>query len=402
MGFFDFFKPKVTDKPAAKTFVVAPTQSGGQPVQYSSGETAIYANDIVLQAIRCKANEMKKLEPRHIREKDGQQKTIYDSSIAKALRRPNQYMTTADLLEKITILLELNKNAYVYPAYYMTKGGEKYYTGIYPLKPVEVWYLIDKSDQMFIKMRFANGYTHTFHVSEITHIRHDYGVNDYFGGAEHSRENNAGLMEAISQYETLCNSIAKAMDISCKINGIMRVNTYMSDETQETAQREFNRKLKDNESGILFTDAKAEYINLPRDVKLVDAETIKFFYQNITRSSGVSLPILNGDYTKAQKEAFYEHALEADIKNMGQALSKTIFTENEESHGNKIVLFPHDITFMSMENKLTALQHGLPAGIFTKNEARALLGYPPIEGGDVMPRGYNELDTTQKEVTANE
>jgi hypothetical protein len=55
-----------------------------------------------------------------------------------------------------------------------------------------------------------------------------------------------------------------------------------------------------------------------------------------------------------------------------------------------------------MENKLTALQVGLPAGIFTKNEARALLGYAPIEGGDVMPRGYNEVDATGNEVINNE
>ena len=58
------------------------------------------------------------------------------------------------------------------------------------------------------------------------------------------------------------------------------------------------------------------------------------------------------------------------------------------------MLYPNDISFMSMENKITALQAGLPAGIFTKNEARELLGYPPIEGGDVMPRGYNEVDST--------
>ena len=56
-----------------------------------------------------------------------------------------------------------------------------------------------------------------------------------------------------------------------------------------------------------------------------------------------------------------------------------------------------------MENKLTALKVGLPAGIFTKNEARELLGYAPIEGGDVMPRGYNEVDaTSESEVTNNE
>ena len=47
---------------------------------------------------------------------------------------------------------------------------------------------------------------------------------------------------------------------------------------------------------------------------------------------------------------------------------------------------------MSMENKLSALSAGLPAGVFTINEARELLGYAPVEGGDVRPRGYNSLD----------
>lgn len=112
------------------------------------------------------------------------------------------------------------------------------------------------------------------------------------------------------------------------------------------------------------------------------------------RANGCSLSILNGDYTKSQKEAYYEHALEADIKGLGQAMSRVLFTEREAAFGNEIILYPNDISFMSMENKLTALQLGLPAGIFTKNEARELLGYAPIEGGDVMPRGYNEVDAT--------
>ena len=80
-------------------------------------------------------------------------------------------------------------------------------------------------------------------------------------------------------------------------------------------------------------------------------------------------------------------------------MSKCMFSEREEAFGNEIVLYPNDISFMSMENKITALEVGLPAGIFTKNEARELLGYPPIEGGDVMPRGYNEVDGTGNDVS---
>ena len=106
---------------------------------------------------------------------------------------------------------------------------------------------------------------------------------------------------------------------------------------------------------------KSEYTPMPRDVKLVDDGTLKFFYDAILRANGTSLAILNGDYTKAQKEAYYEHALEADIKSLGQAMSKVMFSDRESSFGNEIVLYPNDIAFMSMENKLAALQSGLLA-----------------------------------------
>lgn len=389
MGIFNFWKKKESNQGLTH----APTMSGTLPF-YSSFGDDVYASDIVVESIRCKANEFKKLAPRHIRTVNGTQTVVHDSSIARVLKRPNAYMTQADFLEKITILLELNKNVFIYPEYYMTKGGERYYTAIYPLKPSQVWYLVDASGKMFIKMQFANGYEATLPIDSVIHWRKDYGVNDYFGGGMLGGNDNAGLLTMLRRYDQLTQSIAKALECSCQINGVMRLNSYLSDEESIKSQKEFEANLKANKSGVLFTDLKAEYIHMPRDVKLVDAETLKFFNENILRSNGTSLPILNGDYTKQQKEAYYEHALEGDIKSLGQAMSKTMFTDREASFGNEIVLYPNDIAFMSMENKISALQIGLPAGIFTKNEAREILGYPPIEGGDVMPRGYNEVDST--------
>ncbi|MFR6299396.1 MAG: hypothetical protein ACLUML_09320 [Acutalibacteraceae bacterium] len=51
-----------------------------------------------------------------------------------------------------------------------------------------------------------------------------------------------------------------------------------------------------------------------------------------------------------------------------------LFTEREAAFGNEIILYPNDISFMSMENKLTALQLGLPAGIFTKKRSPRVTG----------------------------
>jgi HK97 family phage portal protein len=389
MGIFDFWRKK--EQKQGLTY--APTMNGGLPF-YSPFGDSVYASDIIVESIRCKATEFKKLAPRHIRTVGGQQTVIADSSVARVLSRPNPYMTQADFLEKITILLELNKNVFIYPEYYITKGGEKYFTALYPLKPSDVWYLADNAGKMFIKMQFANGYKVTLPIDSVIHWRKDFGVNDYFGGGMLGGNDNAGLLTMLKRYDQLTQSIAKALECSCQINGVMRVNSYLDDEKSEKARAEFEANLSANRSGILFTDMKAEYTHLPRDVKLVDAETLKFFYDTILRANGTPLAILNGDYTKAQKEAYYEHALEADIKSLGQAMSKVMLSDRESSFGNEIIFFPNDISFMSMENKISALQIGLPAGIFTKNEARELLGYPPIEGGDVMPRGYNEIDST--------
>lgn len=388
MGLKDLFSKK-----KSKTqFNYAPTMSGNYPFYSSFGES-IYASDIIVQAIRCKANEFKKLHPQHIRLIEGNQTVISDSSIAKVLKNPNPYMTTADFLEKITILLELNKNVFIYPEYYTTKGGERYYTALYPLKPSTVEYLANDRNEMFIYLNFANGAEVTLPVEDIIHWRKDYGVNDYFGGGMFGGNDNKGLLTMLKRYDMLTQSIAKALECSCQINGIVKYNSYLDDDKLTGEKAKFEKAIKENKSGVLFADLKTEYQNIPRDIKIVDAETLKFFYDTILRANGTPLCILNGDYTKEQKEAWYEHSLEADILNLGQAFSKTLFTERESSFGNKVNFYPCEITFMSMENKIAFAQIAMPSGSLTKDEFRALFGYEPLPNGQgqVISQGYNNL-----------
>lgn len=390
MSLFSFFKKKQEKQNI--NFNWAPTSNGITPTNIDWQSIDIYASDIVMQSIRCKANEFKKLQPRHIRINGNKQDVISNSSVAKVLKRPNAYMTQAEFFEKITILLELNKNVYIYPEYYINNAGEKVFLEMYPLKPTQVDVFADAGGKYFYKMTFGNGYVATLPATDIIHWKKDFGMDDYFGG--NGWMDNRSVKQAISYYDTMLKSIAKALDVSCNVNGILKINSYMSDEKIDAENQAFKSRIEKNQSGILVTDMKTDYTNIPHDVKLVDAETVKFLYENIIRANGTSLAILSGDYTKAQKEAYYEHALEADIKSLGEAMSRVFFNDRETSFGNAVILYPHLTNFMSMENKLTALQTGLPAGLFTINEGRALLGYPPVEGGDdLRPRGYNNLDS---------
>ena len=391
IGILDFFKKNKNKTNQGLHF--APTQTGYSPTFTSFGDN-IYASDLIVQSIRCKANEFKKLNPRHIRLVEHKQAVITDSSIARVLKRPNEWMTTSEFLEKITILLELNKNVYIYPEYYLTKGGYKYYTGLYPLKPSRVEYLTDeKTNKLYIHFYFSNGKEVTLPQNEVIHWRKDYGVSDYFGGSLTGAKDTQGLLKMLQTYDTITQSIAEAAKCSLSINGIIKVGSLLNQEDLMNERTKFENALKSGDSGIAVIDMKSEYIDVNRDIKLVDKDTLNFFYEAILRNNGVSLAVLNGDYTTEQKSAFYEHALEPDIISLGQAMSKVLFSDREESFGNEIVLYPARINFMSMSEKIDYLNVAAPAGALNINEMREFVGLAPIPNGDTyFPRGYNNAD----------
>lgn len=395
MGIFSFLKKQnVNDKNITQVLT---------PDSFSSNIAGqyMYGSDIVVQSIRCKSNEFKKLKPQHIRVREGE-RTVVNSSISRVLKYPNEYMTQSDFLEKITILLELNKNVYIFPRYHYDTTGARIYEALYPLKPATVEMLQDNSNKYFYKFTFDTGYTVTLSTDDIIHWKKDYGVNDFFGG--NGDQDTRNLYSAISYYDSLCKNIAKALNSSYQINGLLKVNTMLSNEKMEQERQAFINRLQRNESGIMVTDLKTEYIDMKKDVKLIDADTMKFMYDNVIRANGTSLAILSGDYTKAQKEAYYEHALESDIKSLGEAFSKTLFTQREKDMGNEVIFYPREINFMSMENKIAFSQVALPAGVLTKNEFRELFGYGPLPNGEgeKISQGYNTIINPQEEGEKNE
>lgn len=389
MSIFSVFKKK--EKIPIGNFSLAPVNMGGSPVSSNWGTDTLYGSDIVAQSIRCKANEFKKLRPRHVKRTDTGETLNVWGNIQKILDNPNEYMTQSDFLEKITILLELNKNVYIYPLYHYDDMGSKVYEGLYPLKPSTVTILQDVVGSYFYQFTFANGYNPIIEQSEVIHWKKDYGINDWFGGNGATDAYN--LSKSVNYYNSLLQSIGKALDASYQINGILKVNSMLSDEKIQKERDAFTALLKNNDSGIMVTDYKTEYTDMKKDVKLVDTDTIKFMYENILRANGTSLAILSGDYTKAQKEAYYEHALEADIKSLGEAFTKCLFTDRERSFGNTILFYPSMINFMSMSDKLAYAQLAVPSGSMLKDEFRELFGFSPMPNGmgQVISQGYNTL-----------
>lgn len=392
MGFFDRLRRK-----PPKTQKWAQTLNGYAPV-FSQFGTNIYASDVVQQAIKCIVDEMKKLNPAHIRY-NGNDPVPVNSDIQTVLNNPNPLMTTSEFLEKVMWLLLLNYNAFILPTYYIwedEKGiQERKYSGLYPLKPTQVDFIEDGSGRMYVKMRFENNFETTVPYDDLIHIKYNYSVNEYMGGDVSGQPDHTALLKTLELNDTLLRGIAKAMNSSYAVNGVVKYNTMLDDGKMEAALKELERKLNNSESGFLPLDLKAEYTPLQHEIELVDEETLKFIDEKILRNWGVPLSILIGDYTKSQYEAFYQKTLEPLIISISQAFTKKLFTDRERSFGNRIELYPKDLIFMTVEQTLEMVNLLSNTGSIYENEKRVAFGLrplPELEGKRYMSLNWVDMN----------
>ena len=374
---------------------------------YSQMGTNVYAFDAVRQAIKRIVDELVKLNPTHIRSIKGADAIPINSSVQRVLDNPNPLMTTADFLEKVSYLLLLNCNVFILPVYKTwTDGGEerREYEALYPIKPTQVDFIEDLSGKLYCKFWFADGENTTIPYENIIHIKTQYSINDYMGGNELGQPDNLALMKTVQLNEELLKGVSKAMNASYAVNGVIRYNSYLDDGKLEKAIAEFEQKVANSQSGILPIDLKAEFTPFEKRAQIVDEDTLKFVDEKILRNYGVSLPILRGDYTKEQFEAFYSQVLEPLVIKFSQAFTQKMFTPRERGFGNKIEFYTEDLVFLTMSQRIEMIKDLSPTGALFENEKRRALGLKPLpelEGKRYMSLNWIDADKANQYQVGN-
>lgn len=360
----------------------APTLNGFMPI-YSQMGTNIYASDVVQQALKCIVDEMKKLNPTHVRYR-GNDPVPVKSTIQDVLLNPNELMTTQEFIEKTTWLLLMNYNVFIIPTYYTwiddkTGAERRYYESLYPINPTQVDFIEDAGGRLFVKFWFWNGETTTIKYDDVIHIKYNYSINEYMGGNMLGQPDHKALLGTLELNNQLLQGVAKAMNASYSINGVVKYNTMLDDGKTEAALKELEKKLANSESGFLPLDLKADFTPLERKTAIVDDATLKFIDEKILRNWGIPIDILTGDYSKETYESFYQKTLEPLIGAFSQAFTKKVFTTRERAFGNKIEFYPKDLIFMTTTQKLELVNMLSPTGAIYENEKRTIFGLMPLE-----------------------
>lgn len=359
----------------------APTLDGGWPF-YSQMGTDIYASDVVQQALKCIVDEIKKLNPSHVRYKDSDPAPVR-GNVQDVLNQPNSIMTSSEFLEKVTWLLLLNYNAFIIPDFYTwtdenTGAERRYLNALYPINPMQVDFIEDASGKLFVQFWFLNGERTTIAYEDLIHIRYNYSVNPYMGGNLCGQPDHRALMDTLELNKELLHGVAKALKSSYAVNGVLKYNTLMDNGMAFENLKKLTDSLRSGTSSILPVDLKADFTPIQRNPHLVDKDTLAFIDGKILRNFGVPLCILEGDYTKDQYEAFYQKTLEPLILSISQALTKKIFTERERAFGNRIELYPKALIFLSISQTLEMINALAPTGALYENEKRTALGLQPL------------------------
>ena len=372
--------------------------NGYTPI-FSSFGTNIYASDVVLQAVSCIVDEMKKLTPVHIRY-DGDDPIPLNDDVQWILNNPNPIMTKSDFIEKTMWLLIRHCNAFVIPVYdvWKDKNGEerRKYRALYPVEPENVTFIEDDLGRLYVKLDFANNYTTTLPYSDVIHLKYKFSSNEFMGGDETGNPNYDSLLKTLEINHNLLQGVNAAMKSSFAVNGVIKYNSLMDNGKTELAVKELEEKLKKNESGFLPLDLKADFIPIKRETKLVDADTLKFIDEKILRNWGVPLPILIGDYTKEQYEAFYQKTIEVFVIAWGDEFSRVLFSDRKRSFGNRVVFYPKNLIFMSTDQTLEMVRLLGDSGSLYENEKRAAFGLRPLP--DLAGKRMQSLNYVDVEV----
>ncbi len=376
--------------------------SGILPVFTNGFGENVFASDVVQQAIYSIVTELKKLDPCHIR-MVGSDPVPQRGNIQNVLDAPNPIMTTSDFIEKIAWNLLLNYNAWIYPMW----DGDKL-LGLYPLQPtiVEIDTNFAGTGKAWVRMKFNNGTVADFPYENVIHLRYKYAFSEFMGGNTQGQPDFRPLLDTLKLNDDLLKGLAKSLRMQSTVNAVVKLKQMHNTEDQIKAVKEFEDKVKANESGFLPVDISSEFVPINKQIQLVDSTTLEFIDKKILRTFGVSIPIVDGDYTKEQYEAFYQKTLEPIVKSMAQAFTKGIFTNREtQGFNNKIVFYMKELIFMNTSQKLEFAKEIGSRGSCYENEYRSWFGLrplPELEGVRMMSLNYINVEDAKKYQTGTD
>ena len=305
---------------------------------------------------------------------------------------PNGLENGADFLEKAMYHWLVDNNVFIYLKFIPSNAymGKEVLDSMWVIDPVETIVNVADDGEIFLTFWINNEIEQvTTSIDNVAVLKRNIGNDEFFGG------NNSNINQVLKIIDTNYQGIEKAIKTSAYIRFIVESSTVLNPKVKKQKAEEFADdflKSGTDTGGVIFTDAANKITQVKHESVYANEKEMEQFYKQVYHYFGTNEHIIKSDYTDQQWNSFYESTIEPFVNKLELELSKKIFSKNERTRGNRIVVEISKLQQMSITSRLSIIKEVKEIGLLSLNEMRELIYLKPIEGGDVRQVSLNYID----------
>ena len=324
-----------------------------------------------------------------LKDADGRIRQIKrNSDYTKLFMRPNPLMTAQEFKYAMAWQAQMTNTAFAW-----IRWDDR-------MRPVEIWplvYLEFEIRQLVgrqgyaIALRTPEGERITVSMEDLVILRRKYDGATYAGGS------NEALRGSIEVMQDMYSSLREAMRVSNKVHGLFtQKNAMLATKSAEQAQKDFAKRIKEAEDtgGIVALDATEQYTPLNVSTWAANAAQMKELEKRLYTYWRTPEDVVSNTASEQTMMNYFDAIVEPFWEEMGEAFTKALFTRREQDFGNAIMVTSAATTGASWATKLNIINSTKEIGLLTKNQYLELLGYPPVDDGDVAYVSLNYIKST--------
>lgn len=333
---------------------------------FTSWGGQLYESALVREAIYAKARHIMKLK---FDMRGSAQRSLYNAVKVK----PNPWSTWPDFLERCNNIYETENNLIVIPV--LNELGDT--RGFWPVFPsgCEVR---EADGKPYLVYQLQSGKRQAIELDKCMIMRKHQLKNDFFG------DGNGCLSPTMEMITTFEQSIMESVKNAASYRFMAQVTNYMFDEDLTKERKRFDKlNFKSGEGGglLLFNANVKEIKQLEAAKNLVDKDQQETIEKNVWRYFGVSEAVIMNTAKPDELSSFFEGEIEPFAIKMSDGLSGMIFSEREQSVGNKALLTANRLQYMSVPDKVSLSQQLGDRGAILIDEIRDMFNFPPLPDG---------------------
>lgn len=362
----------------------------GYLARSSPFEGEIWDNDLARAIIDTIATHAAKGKLEHVRiGSDGKIKErVLDSDLVRLINeKPNNFMSGYDLKYRFFSTLYRKTTAVMYIKY---EGGKA--VGIYP---------VDFSTYEFREI-IGGGWAIQFvdpeGVENVLPLDCCVVMRRFYSKRQASGDGNVPFYKVLDMSKAADEGFIEALTVSNKIRGLVKQKKAMLDPNDvKKGQDEFSKRFEDaaKKGGIVAVDSMEEFQPLNVNTYAANAAQSREISSRFYSYFRTPEEIVQSKYTEQVGLAWYESVIEPLWEQLAEALGNAHFTQREKGHGNKLIVAGGVLMGTSYQTRMNIIAQTKEIGVLSINEQRDLLGYAPVEGGDIRLVSLNYINSTK-------